>query len=681
MRALQSWVRNFRIQGIFLITFCWFQPGYAAEAELIEEVLVSGSIADDLGESGSFGRVTEADLKLIGATHPAQALNRIPGVWINEGSGQEHLTAIRSPVLTGSGACGEFAYLEDGLPIRPQGFCNINNLFELNTEQAAALEVWRGPAGAVLGGNAMRGTINAITPVFDDQRVGLEVGPYGFHRVQWQGGRDLDSSQIGGSVVSANTGGYRDDTGYGQQKVYAYYLTDVNEWSVKTHATATLLNQETGAYVRGFEVYKDDELRQSNPSPEAYRDAWSLRIASEWTRDSWTIKPYFRRSGMTFLQHFLPGRPLEKNQQSSRGILLTHDHSGDRYQRTIGAQVETMSGSLNEFQAGPTVGSAYLVATRPSGLHYDYAVDSQLFAVFYNISYGVGERLNFIHSLRVEQLGYEYDNHHLVGNTKDDGTACARGGCLYTRPADRDDNFSNMALRFGFEYDVANGMVYGSLSTGFRPPQVTELYRLRGGQTVADLDSERLTAVELGLQQGAYSVAAFADRTRNYMFRDSEAYNVSNGKIKSRGIEASGQWQWGNHQIGLAATYASHQYDFDRDADGREKIRAGNDMDSAPKFLANVTWRTQLSDTVAHELEIERVGSYYLDAANTAEYDGHYAAHWRLQWQASATVQGFFRIRNVLDTEYATRADYAFGSHRYFPALPRQIYLGVTARL
>ena len=94
-----------------------------------------------------------------------------------------------------------------------------------------------------------------------------------------------------------------------------------------------------------------------------------------------------------------------------------------------------------------------------------------------------------------------------------------------------------------------------------------------------------------------------------------------------------------------------------------------------------MTWRTQLSDTVAHELEIERVGSYYLDAANTAEYDGHYAAHWRLQWQASATVQGFLRIRNVLDTEYATRADYAFGSHRYFPALPRQIYLGVTARL
>ena len=41
-------------------------------------------------------------------------------------------------VMTGSGACGEFSYLQDGIPIRPWRFCNINNLFELNTEQAAA---------------------------------------------------------------------------------------------------------------------------------------------------------------------------------------------------------------------------------------------------------------------------------------------------------------------------------------------------------------------------------------------------------------------------------------------------------------------------------------------------------------------------------------------------------------
>ena len=50
----------------------------------------------------------------------------------------------------------------------------MNNLFELNTEQAEAIEVWRGPASAVLGGNALHGAINVITPIYSGFSVGLE---------------------------------------------------------------------------------------------------------------------------------------------------------------------------------------------------------------------------------------------------------------------------------------------------------------------------------------------------------------------------------------------------------------------------------------------------------------------------------------------------------------------------
>ena len=41
-------------------------------------------------------------------------------------------------------------------------------------------------------------------------------------------------------------------------------------------------------------------------------------------------------------------------------------------------------------------------------------------------------------SLRAERTHYDYDNRMLDGNTRDDGSACGFGGCLYTRPADRD---------------------------------------------------------------------------------------------------------------------------------------------------------------------------------------------------------------------------------------------------
>ena len=108
---------------------------------------------------------------------------RVPGVWISRGSGQEHLTAIRSSVLTGAGACGEFLLLENGIPIRPAGFCNVNNLFEMNTEQAAAVEVVRGPASALFGGNALHGVINVVSATAGEgsrasgSLASLEAGP------------------------------------------------------------------------------------------------------------------------------------------------------------------------------------------------------------------------------------------------------------------------------------------------------------------------------------------------------------------------------------------------------------------------------------------------------------------------------------------------------------------------
>ena len=47
---------------------------------------------------------------------PAEALNRLPGVGIQQGSGAEHLTAIRSPVLTGGAGADNRLVQSSGLP-------------------------------------------------------------------------------------------------------------------------------------------------------------------------------------------------------------------------------------------------------------------------------------------------------------------------------------------------------------------------------------------------------------------------------------------------------------------------------------------------------------------------------------------------------------------------------------
>lgn len=673
-------IQHFSLFIILFTTAVAAQMATAIESpQAIEEVVVraTSSITQRLGDSGSSTALLADEIAGIGASHINETLARVPGVWIIRGSGQEHLAAIRSPVYTGAGACGEFSYLENGVPLRPAGFCNINNLFEANTEQASAIEVWRGPASAVLGGNALHGAINVVTPTPEGLGFSVEGGPYDFYRGQAWGGFTVGEHKVGASLVTVTSNGYRDQSGYDQQKLHLTHEGELAGWQTKNTLTATLLNQETGSYVRGQDAYQDSDLRDTNPNPEAYRDAWSLRWVSELSREAWTVKPYLRRSKMAFLQHFLPGQPLEENQQTSVGTIVNYLISKDKYDLDWGGHIEYMDGSLKEFQAAPTVGSAFLMATRPQGLHYDYDVDSWMAAGFYNASVAVGENTNVIHSLRIEHLAYDYSNKHLIGNTRDDGTTCSRGGCLYTRPASRDDSFTNVGVRLGFETQVGENLLYGMVSTGFRPPQATELYRLRGGQTVADLDSEELRSLEAGLKTSHWNVAVFRERTRNLLLRDADAFNISNGETLSVGIELEGQWQHGLHTFSVATTFAKHEYTFDRMADGRETIEDGNQIDSAPRWLGNLRWSTQLSESVSQELELNLVGEHYVNAANTADYDGHRVLNWRAQWQVNKDLEVYARIINLLNERYADRADFAFGNYRYFPAMPRQVYFGV----
>ena len=76
------------------------------------------------------------------------------------------------------------------------------------------------------------------------------------------------------------------------------------------------------------------------------------------------------------------------------------------------------------------------------------------------------------------------------------------------------------------------------------------------------------------------------------------------------------------------------------------------------------------------EFELSHIGPHFINAANTAKYSGHTLLNWRGNWELSNKVRLFVRMINLLDKEYADRADYAFGSYRYFPGLPRQFYLG-----
>jgi outer membrane cobalamin receptor len=194
-------------------------PGIAAN-DTLSEIVVTGRRREQqtLAHSGNIELLDGALVDDVLHQHIHQLMTRVAGVWISRGSGQEHLTAIRSPVLTGPGSCGGFLFLENGIPIRPAGFCNVNQLFEIDTEQAQSIEVIRGPGDALYGSNALHGIVNVLMPMQGNRSAAhglLEVGANRFIRLQAELPADPGSAHFAGLSFS-DDGGFRDDSGYRQ---------------------------------------------------------------------------------------------------------------------------------------------------------------------------------------------------------------------------------------------------------------------------------------------------------------------------------------------------------------------------------------------------------------------------------------------------------------------------------
>jgi outer membrane receptor protein involved in Fe transport len=222
-------------------------------------------------------------------------------------------------------------------------------------------------------------------------------------------------------------------------------------------------------------------------------------------------------------------------------------------------------------------------------------------------------------------------------------------------------------------------------SDGFRPPEITELYRLQRNQSVADLDSERLTALEAGWRYAASDIAAavalFSQRKRNVILRDANGFNVTGGRTRHEGLEVELGWQaWPTLRLDVAGTYARHRYDFDAAIEGGETIVKGRDIDTAPRQLWTTTATWTPRDDWQAALEWRRVGPYFADAANTRRHPGHDVAHLRVSARPTPRWRVSLEIENLTDVRYADRADFAQGDWRYFPARGRSAFVTVVWR-
>ena len=682
------------LAAVVVLTFFLTIPSYAKSQtnDDIERIETTSSRIQGMNDTNGYvvSSISEETLSRLSFQHIQESLNYVAGAGVQRGNGQEYLPALRSPVLTGAAGCGGILAAEDGIPLRAAGFCNINELFEAHGEMAQRIEVLKGPVSALYGANAIHGVINVVTPdtTYDDRLVAIDAGSYGFSRLKFRKGADLGNSGMGINASVTRDTGYRDNEGVDQEKVNLRHRYTWATSSMTTGLTYTHLNQNTAGYIEGFESYKNKALAQSNPNPESFRKASSMRLWSKYKKQSdgnyaFSITPYLRKQSMDFRMHFLPGKPFEENAQQGVGVLSQFNYAlSSTFVVDAGIDAEYTEGELSQYQTDETEGSAFLAETVPVGNHYDYDVNATLIAPFAAVTW---QQDNWKVSLgaRYERMHYNYTNNILTGRTRDDGTTCGFGGCRYSRPASMENTFHNVSPKFNASYQYNEHVqFYGGVAQGYRAPQATELYRLQREQQVAELESVTATNYEVGVkgttQQGRYVLSLYRMHKGNVIYRNSDFFNVSDGETLHQGVELTVNYGFSDKlSIDFAGTYARHTYEHAQLL-GEVDIQ-GNIIDTAPKIQTNTRVRYVLSDAITTELEWQYVSRYFTDAENLNEYEGHHLLHARIHYALSSNVSLFARINNLLDENYAERADFtSFSGPRYFPGRPRNVMLSVS---
>ncbi|MCR4348126.1 MAG: TonB-dependent receptor [Sulfuricaulis sp.] len=669
-----------------------------------EEVTVTGTReAQTLAETpASIGIVGGETLRQDKPAHPTEVMGQVPGVHVNITNGEGHMTAIRQPITTSP----VYLFLEDGVPVRSTGFFNHNALYEINVPQAGGVEINRGPGTALYGSDAIGGVVNVLTrtpPATGEVTASAEAGGHGWKRILAGGGNTHGVDAWRADVNLTDSDGWRDATAYDRQSATARWDHAFGDNAVaKTVLSYSTIDQQTGANAPLIQDDYDNHPTKNYHSI-AFREVDAVRLSSAFERESGdtlvSVIPYVRDDSMTLLPNFtLSFDPqLYTTSNQSFGVLSKwrKDFEPLRARLIVGLDLDYSPGGREENSLTVTstgtgasrVFTSYTVGPRT----YEYDVAFLAVSPYLHAEFSPSERLRVTAGLRYDDMRYDYDN-NLTDN------ALQVGSSFYGHAADTSVNFSHVSPKLGATYAVGeNTSVFAAWNHGFRAPSESQLFRPTratsavvaqgNAQSALGLDPIKADQFEVGARGRAagmnYDLAVYylSKQDDIVSFRD-PATNVTQsmnaGETLHRGVEAGlGIPLGGALRLDAALSYATHFYrewqvSPTADLNGKE-------IESAPRRIGNtrLSWVPAAGRRV--QLEWVNLGSYWMDQANTTQYDGHNLFNLRANWPLASRLSVFGSVHNLTDVRYAESASISSSTPVFAPGLPRTLYAGVEA--
>lgn len=639
--------------------------------------------------------VGKEELALDNGQHVAESLNSISGVLIDQLSGgQGHKAAIRMPMNTG----GYYLYLQDNIPLQSAAFFNHNALWWSSFNSTVArMEVLKGAGTALYGSGAVAATVNILSADVAETTqtsVDLMLGEDEYTKIQASHSNRISDTQgfrVSGSYLKND--GWRDHTGSERAEISLRHELDFgNNERLITSFVASDLEQEMAASLTK-ELYDNDKtnsgLSDAVLASDPLRKTKYLRLSTQWDKvdgnNFYSLIPYYRYRTNDYTATWNQNMPKVESTVQTLGLLaLANFEHNSGNETTVGLDIELTEGDQLSYQPIDFTTSGWGADTFIKGeKFYDDTTQFTSISPYIQHKRALTENLDLTLGARYDYAQYDFDNHLGVYGDIGHGKISLEN---------RTDNFNHFSPKASLNYHLTqDSSVYLRYANSFRLPTAGSIYHLttKDDGDAKAVDPETSDTFELGYKANWQAVTF--DSAIYYMdvedgivhaYNDEgQRYLTNATRVIHKGIEASVLWKI-NKQLYISAVYSQSKHEFDEYED-----LAGNEMVAAPDYIANVRVRYMPSfiQGFTAMLEVQSIGEYWLDDANTQDDEGndriengYTTGNLKARYQVSKQLAFHARVLNITDKEYVQEASYRYGKSTYSPGAPRTAYIGLN---
>lgn len=228
---------------------------------VLDEMVVSATRCEKklLDTAASVSVITDKDLNKMHINNLDEAFVKIPGVYVGRLSGIGSTTS--QTVMRGVNAANSVAVLVDGVQVN-DSYNGSVTWSAIPVDMVKRVEVLRGPASVLYGGNALAGVINIITKDVDKTSVNLKLS-YGSNNTQnhslYVAGKASDKLDFNVNYEKKRTDGYVTDPVLSSKAVFGAETTTTNtgakRWIIGNKGKRQWDENTVGV---GFKYYFDE---------------------------------------------------------------------------------------------------------------------------------------------------------------------------------------------------------------------------------------------------------------------------------------------------------------------------------------------------------------------------------------------------------------------------------------